>query len=609
MKSNTWLTKVFLLIGIVLMIIVGINYFRKAQPATDATRYEDALQFASTTPYSEFQAYLFDGKVDTVYYEASNEMMVYTLHNDESAGMSIDERKDYEHPEEDYRQTFYPSGEEFRKEILFYDVRLVLIRDGSERTFQIIISLLPTLILVSAYIWFMVFMSKKHIIGFNEKDIIQKSDVKFSDIIGLDEIINELHVIVKTIKDPEFGEALGVKPSKGILLSGVPGVGKTMIAKAIACEADLPFISLSGSDFKEIFVGNGARKIRQTFKTAREHSPCIVFIDEIDAIGASRDNVLGGTNEESNQTIDALLKEMDGFTGREGIFVLAATNHPELLDSAIVRSGRFDREIIIQPPKDWHTRLKMFEAYLKDKPLADDVDLETIAKITTGFTGADISTVCNESGLIALYKGKESIDHASIEEAIDKKILKGNRTKNDDHEADKAIVAYHEAGHAVMSILQGLPVARASIIPTTSGVGGAVFREDSDSFFTTKDELVSQIFVAYAGRASEQIKFKRVTTGASNDITQATDILKKMIGRYGFDEEVSGLLDMNVINYDNEFMDLRMRELSVKYYDECKKLLQDNYSYVETLAQMLLEEESLTGAQIKEHLGYIKQVG
>jgi cell division protease FtsH len=455
----------------------------------------------------------------------------------------------------------------------------------------------------------MVFMSKKHIMGLNEKDILQKSDIKFSDIIGLDEITNELNVIVKTIKDPEFGEALGVEPSKGILLEGPPGVGKTMIAKAIACEAGLPFLSLSGSDFKELFVGNGARKVRQAFKTARENKPCIVFIDEIDAIGASRDNVIEGSNEESNQTINALLKEMDGFTEREGIFVLAATNHPEQLDSAIKRSGRFDREIVIPPPKNWHTRLKMFEHYMKDKPISDDVDLETIAKTTSGFTGADIKTVCNEAGLIALYRGLDVIDHSAIEEAIDKKVFKGNRTKNDEHKEDKNIVAYHEAGHAVMSMLQGLPVARASIVPTTSGVGGAVFREDSDSFFITKDEIVSQILVAYAGRASEQIKFKKVTTGASNDITQATELIKKIVGRYGFDEDISGLLDMNIVDCDNKFVDSRMRELSIKYYNECKSLLQSNYNYVEQLAQILLEEESLTGAQIKEHLGYIKQVG
>ena len=557
--------------------------------------YEDK-QIEKIT-YNEFLKDCKAGKVDTIYYNKTAQWMKATYFNKETKNMSRDELDKYTYKSKDMKKILYPSYDNFRKDMLGYNVNLV-ITDNTNiiDILTLLISLgLPLILLI----WLMSAMNAQ-MKGLDEKTIIQKSDVKFSDVIGQDEILEDIKFITKLIKNPKLSEDIGAKVPKGVLLTGAPGTGKTLIAKAIAGEAGVPFISISGSVFKELYVGNGARRVRQLFKIAQKNRPCIIFIDEIDSVGVKRDS--SRADSESEQTINALLTEMDGFSGREGIFILAATNHPEKLDSALIRSGRFDRQIAINPPRNWEVRKELFKHYLKDYKLSDDIDIDTLSKTVSGFTGADIAMVCNEAGIIAIMHDKKAIDNDCIEEAIDKKIFNGNRSKKEVFKKDKEIVAYHESGHAVMSYLLHQPIARASIIGTTSGVGGAVFREDKDSCFITNEEMQEHVMIAYAGRASEEIKFNIVTTGSSNDITQATQTLIAYIEKYGFDKDF-GMLDMEVLAkqslIESEEMTKRLSKMAKEIYEKTKQKLIENYDLVEKLSQKLLEVETLSGADIE----------
>lgn len=588
---------------IFLSIWTGVQY--KNAQNTDAIKFYNALDNAEVVPYNEFTRLAINGEVDSLYYHTAKEQMAFTLYNEDSKKLPREQLDEYEYDIEYWRVTTYPSGESFRAQMLGYNINLILVRDNTSAftILQWIITILPSILLL----YFMIAMLQKMGNGLSDvkaDDVIQKSDTKLSDIIGLDELKDDISLVVNLIKDPKYGEEIGVKVPSGILLSGPPGVGKTMIAKGISNEADVPFIQMNGSDFQELYVGNGARRVRQLFKLARENSPCIIFIDEFDAIGEKRDSLK--SSSEDSRTINALLKEMDGFKELTGVFVLAATNNPEKLDAAVKRSGRFDREIVITPPRDWTVRYDMFKHYLKDKKVSDDVDLETLARTVSGFTGADIDTVCNEAGIVALSHGKTCIDHESIEEAIDKKLFKGSRSKRKVNEEDHKIVAYHEAGHAVMSILTGTPVSRASIASTTSGVGGAVFHEDKDSQFRTSKDFEDRIKVCYAGRASEEIKFNVVTTGASNDITQATNEIMAYINRYGFMKS-AGMLDWGQLTESGvQFgpdKSQQVTKFAISMYDKTLDTLKKNYHMVEKLANRLLEVGAMTGKEITEFLG------
>ena len=556
--------------------------------------------------WDEFMEMAENGEIDTIYYDGdTSEYLEFTLLNDETREMTREERESYDYPDSSWRKTLNPKTKDvggFREQMVQMGVNL---RYRTQTDMLDTLSTMGSLILTLTLIVLMVRLVTGTVKGFSSDEILQRSSVKFEDVIGHDEVLEDVRFLTELIKNPALGKKLGVTPPKGILLSGPPGTGKTLIAKAIAGEAQVPFITVSGSDFKEMYVGVGARRVRQLFKIARQNAPCIMFIDEIDAIGASREAKNVTTSSEDSQTINAMLKEMDGFTDRKGIFILAATNHPEKLDRAIRRSGRFDREVKVSPPRDWHVRKDLFEHFLKDKALGDDVDITAIAKQTTGFTGADIEVICNEAGIVALMEHKEYIDRDSLEEALDKKIFDGNRSKSERFKEDKRIVAYHEAGHAVMTYLAGEEISRASIIGTTSGVGGAVFGAESDSVFLTKERIEKKIKICVGGRASEAIKFGDVTTGASNDITQATQYMLGYIQRYGFDDSF-GLVDMNVLhNLGIGGDDGQVRQLSVMskgLYQSTLSELRSNYALVEALANRLLEEETLTGEEVVEIL-------
>lgn len=583
-KKNKWSIVVY--IGMVFITYYLLTSFMAGQ---------DTDEIKEIT-YPEFLTMLEAGDVDTVYYSTTSEYMTITLYNDETKDMPLEELQEYEYANADKRICIYPAYEEFRKDVLESGSNIRMIVDTS------IWDVLTTLLSSAVSLFFFIFlfaMLKGSSKGIDEKDIIQTSDVKFDDIIGHDEIIDDVKFITELIKNPDMGQEVGAKMPKGLLFTGSPGTGKTLLAKAIAHEAGVPFLYQNASGFIEMYVGLGARRVRDLFKIAKKNAPCILFIDEIDAIGGKRGERKG--TSENEQTINALLQEMDGFSGREGVFIIAATNRADSLDEALVRSGRFDRQITVNPPQDWTVRKKLFEHYLSKFAVSDEVDVDNFSKQVGGFTGADIAMICNEASIVAVMHGKKCIDNACIEEAIDKKVFKGNRSKERKHETDRKIIAYHESGHAIVSYLLGVPIARVSILSTISGVGGAVFNQDKDTLLHTENDLKNRVMIAYGGRASEVIKFNIATEGASNDITQATQILVQYIERLGFDKTF-GLLDVSVLSREHllnsDDILARLSKLSTNWYDECEALLRDNYDKVELLAEKLLEVETLSGEEV-----------
>lgn len=555
--------------------------------------------------YTQFVKDLKAGKIDTVYYNTQREYMRYTLLNKDTKKMSYKERKEYKYDSKYWRMTEYPSYDNFRRDVLLADTYVVL------RTFDpvstTVLTLVGTLAIPVLFVVMLFGIYKSSLGGALSRrkrgDFIQTSDVKFDNVIGHDELKDDLQFIVKMLKNPKLGSKTGARLPKGVLFSGSPGTGKTMLAKAIAGEANVPFLYADASAFVEMYVGLGAKRVRELFDIAKKNTPCIIFIDEIDAIGGKR-RESGGTTEH-DQTLNALLQEMDGFSTQSGIFVIGATNTPDKLDKALIRSGRFDRKVEVNPPKGWRVRKQIFEYYLRGKKLSESADLVVVSKQTVGFTGADIEAVVNEASIISAMRDSDTISMEDIESAVDKQIFKGNRSKDKRESNDRVVVAYHEAGHAVVSYLLGIKLARASIIGTTSGVGGAVFQQESDSQFKTNEDFINDIKVCYGGRASEEIKFKTITTGASSDITKATELLNGYIQRYGFDNDF-GLLDMDVLK-DNMLIEAdtmlsKMSELSRKFYKDTVNLLSENYGLVEVLAKKLLEVETLSADNIYELL-------
>ena len=438
----------------------------------------------------------------------------------------------------------------------------------------------------------------------------KKSEVTFADVIGHDEIIEDLKQYIGILQNSDRLKKNHIRQPKGLLLTGSPGTGKTLLAKALAGEANVPFMYLNSSSVIDRYVGMGASNIRATFKKAREIAPCILFIDEIDAIGCSRENNSGadsGRNSEDDKTLLALLQEMDGFADMAGVLVIGATNCPDKLDPALKRTGRFDREIHILPPRDKATRLKLLEHYTKDLSLSNDVDLEALAAQLDGFTGADIAYICNEAAIIAISKANSDeyqLVTNDFTEAVDKLLLKGNKRLAVVNKHDQIITAYHESGHAIAAILLGHKVIRATIHSTTSGVGGFVMQGSSENQMQTKQELEDQIRICYAGRASEYIKFKSdgITTGASNDIQKATSYIKAMVSSFGYDEE-SGLLDYAQLAPETTTgIITRINMLAHKYFNDVLTLLSASYDKVELLAEYLIKYGELTEQEINDLL-------
>ena len=451
----------------------------------------------------------------------------------------------------------------------------------------------------------------------NAKVYVPSTDgIRFSDVAGEDEAKENLAEIVDYLHNPQKYTDVGASMPKGVLLVGPPGTGKTMLAKAVAGEAGVPFFSMSGSEFVEMFVGMGASKVRDLFKQAKEKAPCIVFIDEIDAIGKKRDGQIGG-NDEREQTLNQLLTEMDGFEGNNGVIILAATNRPESLDPALTRPGRFDRRVPVELP-DLAGREAILKVHARKIKASDNVDFHTIARMAAGTSGAELANIINEAALRAVRSGRSVVEQADLEESIEV-VIAGYQKKNAIMtDAEKKVVSYHEIGHALVAALQtaSAPVQKITIIPRTSGALGYTMQvEQNDKVLMTKQELENKIATLTGGRAAEEVVFGEVTTGASNDIEQATKLARAMITRYGMTDEFD-MVAMETVNNQylggdsslscsfetQTLLDKKVVELVRRQHEKAYKILEDNIEKLHELAKYLYEHETITGEEFMKIL-------
>ncbi|MFB1051042.1 ATP-dependent zinc metalloprotease FtsH [Paraliobacillus sp. JSM ZJ581] len=444
----------------------------------------------------------------------------------------------------------------------------------------------------------------------------EKKKVRFKDVAGADEEKQELIEVVDFLKDPRKFSAIGAKIPKGVLLVGPPGTGKTLLARAVAGEAGVPFFSISGSDFVEMFVGVGASRVRDLFENAKKNAPCIIFIDEIDAVGRQRGAGVGGGHDEREQTLNQLLVEMDGFGENEGIIIIAATNRPDILDPALLRPGRFDRQITVDRP-DLRGREDVLKVHARNKPLAEDVSLKTIAMRTPGFSGADLENLLNEAALVAARSDKEKIEMIDVDEAIDRVIAGPAKKSRVISEKEKNIVAYHESGHTIIGMVldEADMVHKVTIVPRGQAGGYAVMLPKEDRYFMTKPELLDKITGLLGGRVAEEVIFGEVSTGAHNDFERATNIARKMVTEYGMSDKIGPLQfgssggqvflgrDMqNESNYSDAIayeIDQEIQSFINQCYARAKDILTENKDKLELVAQTLLEIETLDAAQIK----------
>ena len=451
----------------------------------------------------------------------------------------------------------------------------------------------------------------------NARVYVQSTEgIHFDDVAGEDEAKENLAEIVDYLHNPKKYTDAGASMPKGLLLVGPPGTGKTMLAKAVAGESGVPFFSISGSEFVEMFVGMGASKVRDLFKQAKEKAPCIVFIDEIDAIGKKRDGQVGG-NDEREQTLNQLLTEMDGFEGNNGVIILAATNRPESLDPALTRPGRFDRRVPVELP-DLKGREAILKVHAKKIKPADDVDFHTIARMASGASGAELANIVNEAALRAVRQGRTIVHEADLEESVEV-VIAGYQKKNAVlSDQEKKVVAYHEIGHALVAALQShsAPVQKITIIPRTSGALGYTMQvEQGDKYLMTKEEIENKIATFTGGRAAEEVVFNQITTGASNDIEQATKLARAMITRYGMSDEFDMVALETVTNQylggdaslacsadTQKEIDRQVTELVKKQHQKAKKLLLDNRDKLNELSNYLYEKETITGEEFMEIL-------
>ncbi len=491
---------------------------------------------------------------------------------------------------------------------------------------SLLASWLPMILLVGVWIFFMRQMQagsgRAFSFGRSRARMVTGEQVKvtFKDVAGIDEAKEELQEVIEFLRDPQKFTKLGGRIPKGVLLIGPPGTGKTLLAKAIAGEAGVPFFSISGSDFVEMFVGVGAARVRDLFSQAKKNAPCIIFIDEIDAVGRHRGAGLGGGHDEREQTLNQLLVEMDGFEGNEGIIVVAATNRPDILDPALLRPGRFDRQVVVPAP-DVKGRESILKVHTRRIPLAPDVDLSVLARSTPGFTGADLENLVNEAALIAARRGKNQVEMEDFEEAKDKILMGRERKSAVISEEERKITAYHEAGHTMVAkLLPGTdPVHKVTIIPRGQALGLTQQLPLDERHTYPKEYLLKRLMILLGGRAAEEIVFNECTTGAGNDIERATELARRMVCEWGMSDnlgpvafgqrqghiflgkeitQVKDYSEATAIAIDNE-----VRRIVLECYQKAKKLLEDNLELLHKLANALLEEETLDGPTIDRILG------
>ena len=562
--------------------------------------------------YNTFMQMTYDKQIDEV--QVQDNQIVFTAKNDKTiykTGLMDDP---------DRTQRLYDSGAKFSSEI---------VEEASPLLSFLISWLLPLIIIIGFGQLMYRQMAKKAggdsmMFGMggmgksNAKVYVKSSNgIKFTDVAGEDEAKENLTEIVEYLHDPDKYKEIGASMPKGILLVGPPGTGKTMLAKAVAGEANVPFFSMSGSEFVEMFVGMGASKVRDLFKQAKEKAPCIVFIDEIDAIGKKRDGQVGG-NDEREQTLNQLLTEMDGFEGNNGVIILAATNRPESLDPALLRPGRFDRRVPVELP-DLKGREEILKVHARKIKVADNVDFNKIARMASGASGAELANIVNEAALRAVRDGRKFATQADLEESIEV-VIAGYQKKNAIlTDKEKRIVAYHEIGHALVAAKQtnSAPVQKITIVPRTSGALGYTMQveEEGNHYLMSKEEMENKIATLTGGRAAEEIAFGSVTTGASNDIEQATKLARGMITRYGMSKDFDMVAMETVTNQylggDSSLtcsmetqtaIDREVVELVKKQHEKAGQILMENRAKLDELSQYLYEKETITGEEFMKIL-------
>ena len=601
---NKNLKNVLLFIGIPIVFIFAIMSVSYLSKNTAETKYYEIVSMVKNNEISEYQLNLYSGE------------LIYTKRDD---------GKKYRYTVAD-TSIFYNDIKDAVSEIneenkgtdkvIKYDYK-----SGGQAAW--IMNLLPTILLIGVMILFWVFVMKRmnasmgadKTLGFG-KAKVKKDDGKrkttFADVAGADEEKEEMSEIVDFLKDPKKYNELGAKIPKGVLLVGPPGTGKTLLARAVAGEAGVPFFSISGSDFVEMFVGVGASRVRDLFGEAKKEAPAIIFIDEIDAVGRHRGAGLGGGHDEREQTLNQLLVEMDGFGANEGVIVMAATNRPDILDKALLRPGRFDRQITVNYP-DVKGREEILKVHSRGKPLGPDVNLATIAKSTAGFTGADLANLLNESALLAVRHRKKAITQEEIEEATIKVVMGTEKKSHVMSDKDKKVTAYHEAGHAIVSYYLPTqdPVHQISIIQRGMAAGYTMYLPTEEKGHTSRNQMLEQICSLLGGRAAEQLTQDDVCTGASNDIERATDLARKMVTKFGMSDKL-GLVtyghDNNEVFLGRDFsstpnysektaaaIDEEIESVVMKQYTKALDILNKAMPKLHDVAKVLFEKEKITG--------------
>mgnify|MGYP005703165399 FL=1 len=593
----------FIYVSLGLLIFFGVQ------------RYNQTINAPENSTFSEFQTQINQGLVTEATIKEQSNTVEYKLANDDSLF-----------------QTDYPEGFEGEIFKLLIDQNIVLNTDTEPAGMQdYFIAFLPWIFL-AGFMFFMfsqVRSNGNQIMQFGKskaKELDEESPkVTFKDVAGAEEAKEELEEIKEFLKSPEKFKKLGAKIPKGVLLVGPPGTGKTLLAKAVAGESNVPFFSISGSDFVEMFVGVGASRVRDLFKKAKESSPAIIFIDEIDAVGRMRGAGLGGGHDEREQTLNQLLVEMDGFEANQGVILMAATNRPDVLDPALLRPGRFDRQVIVDRP-DLKGRTQILKVHAADKPIAKNVSLETIAKQTPGFTGADLANLLNEAALLAARKSKKTISNLDIENSIDR-VLAGPEKKSQIlTEEEKLIIAYHETGHALVgwALPNADPIHKVTIIPRGRALGYTQALPDSEKYLTSKAELKDRLAMLMGGRVAEELIFADPTTGASNDIEKATEIARRMVMEFGMSEKLGPMLYGKGTNEvflgrdygrQQDYSD----EVASSIDEEVKSLLSDAHiiagkilgkfkKQMEDMVKVLMEKETIDREEVARIFNKIKKV-
>lgn len=581
--GQAWLT-----LTICILVVVIFNVL-------NATSIDSKIPTRVT--FNQFNEMLVNGDIDTVFIDTQEANIKFRVYTEETRGLTPTQRGQLPVVLGDMYITDYLNNNEMLTQLIVESGAILEYRSfGASSTMLAVLQMVLGIGINLGFLY-MVYRLMKKQTNFSSGQKAQMvseqvSNIHFSDIIGQDEVIDDIKHVIRVMQDKDKYAQFNVRLPKGILLIGPPGTGKTMIAKALANEAHMNFFSVNSSALIDRFVGMGAKNIRETFEEAKKHTPCIIFLDEIDAIGGSRQS--GIDNSEHRQTLNALLQELDGFNGSENILVIGATNCYEYLDKALVRAGRFDRKIIINPPRDSDTRLALLKHYLGDS-ITDEVNLDVVAKQLAGFTGADIDQVSNEAKLICIQKGEARVTQDIIDEAIEKALFNGNRTKTK-YVDDLNTVAHHECGHALSLLLNGLPVARISVVPNTSGVGGMVLQQEGDTLFYKKNDIRCRVKSMYSGRIAEELVFgaENITSGASSDLKQANNMLDHYINDFAFDSEY-GLIPLA-----EEKAQDKKRELAQELYNEAREEIRDNLDILKSMAVVVLENETMDGESLTD---------